>query len=135
VCREWRTTQGFAKEIFTDAGKYVLHFGSRMADAQHGAPQLAAAPHAEHQQPALAGGASSTTTTTATTTTTTTTTTTSSAPAAISSGSSSGGPPVTSLAVARTSVTTIPTVSGNQLVRARVRVLGSLNSRGPAPCA
>ena len=39
---------GFGKELFTDAGKYVVHFGSRPAEA---AQQLATAIHVSASTP------------------------------------------------------------------------------------
>lgn len=70
--------QGFAKEIFTDAGKYAIHFGF--------APR-AAADIAQRTLEARTGRPLETA--------------------------------VTPLAVARTDVAVIPSVTGNQLVRAR----------------
>ncbi len=71
MCRNF---QGFAKELFTDAGKYVVHFGF---DAQRAA---------EIEQ------------------------------ATLQARSGRDDVQVTPLAVARTDVAVIPTVTGNQLV-------------------
>ncbi|GLC40982.1 hypothetical protein PLESTB_000960200 [Pleodorina starrii] len=121
-----RNFSGFAREIFTDAGKYVIHFGYQgqqlqqhldlMQQQQHqqqqqqqalpptqqqqqapaAAPVGAAAPPAAAAAPPQAVVA---------------------VPAAVPAGG--GPPPVTPMAVARTDVPVIPVATGNQLVVAR----------------
>jgi hypothetical protein len=96
-----RNFQGFTKEIFTDAGKYVIHFGGKIADMAGSSDQQAAAGAVEQgsgpagQLPAGAAAAGA---------------------AAAGGAAAASGPPVTLLAVARTDVAVIPTMSGNQLV-------------------
>ncbi|GFR43289.1 hypothetical protein Agub_g4354, partial [Astrephomene gubernaculifera] len=132
-----RNFQGFAKEIFTDAGKYVVHFGGnqlqqqqqQQAEQQPQQPQLqqvaggtgaAAAPHQPEQQQqqqeaapgagpaAPAAGAAAAATPAATP-----------AAATPAAGSPGAPPSVTPMAVARTDVPVISTSGGNQLVVAR----------------
>lgn len=81
--------QGFAKEIFTDAGKYVIHFGSTAAEQQQAHPQAPVQAQLQGEQAAAGSGAGQ-----------------AAAPA----------PPVTAMAMARTDAALIPTSSGNQLV-------------------
>lgn len=91
-----RNFSGFAKEIFTDAGKYVIHFGSTGHQQQQ--QQLAAegAATAAPQVAAVAG------------------------PAAVVEAAPPLGaataPSVTPMAVARTDVAVVPGTDGNQLV-------------------
>ncbi len=99
-----RNFQGFTKEIFTDAGKYVIHFGGKIADMAASSAQQAAA-GAEEAGSTAAGQ--------------------------LPAAAAVGGPPVTPLAVARTDVAVIPTMSGNQLVRGPC----CLHCCGPAPCS
>jgi uncharacterized protein YxjI len=93
-----RNFQGFGKEIFTDAGKYVIHFGMPADEADKVAANLAAH-KAEHAalvaETAKAEGKP--------------------APAQ----TQAPAPPVTPLALARTGVAVIPTVAGNELQVAR----------------
>ncbi|KAG2502141.1 hypothetical protein HYH03_000629 [Edaphochlamys debaryana] len=115
-----RNFQGFAKEIFTDAGKYVVHFGYKGQELeQHQAAQAviqqriqeaqaqqqqAQAQQAQHGGP----GATAVATQPA------------AQPAALPAAQPAApAPPVTGMAVARTDVAVIPTVGGNQLVVAR----------------
>lgn len=107
-----RNFQGFTKEIFTDAGKYVIHFGGKIADMAASSAQQGAAGAVEQgsapagQLPAAA------------------------AAAAGGAAAAASGPPVTPLAVARTDVAVIPTMSGNQLVSGTV---GPTSGCFPAP--
>ncbi|GAX76018.1 hypothetical protein CEUSTIGMA_g3461.t1 [Chlamydomonas eustigma] len=95
-----RNFQGFGKELFTDAGKYVIHFGqlSGEADANNPGPQPVAEPSINSSTPPVTSINSST-------------------PPVTSINSST--PPVTSMAAVRTGVAVIPTSAGNQLAVAR----------------
>lgn len=111
--------QGFAKEIFTDAGKYVIHFGTAAMGPepteQQQQLQLQQFPQdAGHTQAGQLPGRG---------------TPAASATGAAAYGASAVGaaqagpmgqpgptPPVSPMAMARTDVVLIPTVSGNQLV-------------------
>ncbi|BDA48458.1 Altered inheritance rate of mitochondria protein 25 [Coccomyxa sp. Obi] len=46
-----RNFQGFGKELFTDAGKYVIHFGSKPAEAAEQAANTIAAAHPDKPPP------------------------------------------------------------------------------------
>eukprot|EP00198_Chlamydomonas_reinhardtii_P007189 XP_001696525.1 phospholipid scramblase [Chlamydomonas reinhardtii] len=138
-----RNFQGFAKEIFTDAGKYVIHFGYKgqqleqqlqnQQQAQQEAAAAAAAaaaaqqpqqpqpgqpapPQAQAQAQPPAGSAGSATPGVAAGGGATAALATSPPPAAAGAATP---PPVTLMAQARTDVAVIPVVGGNQLVVAR----------------
>ncbi|GIL85623.1 hypothetical protein Vretifemale_14159 [Volvox reticuliferus] len=105
-----RNFSGFAREIFTDAGKYVVHFGS--VGQQQQAPQQEVQQEVQQQQqqqiqPSAATAGTATAAAVAGT----------AVPAAVPVPAT--GPPVTPMAVARTDVAVIPAASGNQLVVAR----------------
>ncbi|KAG2438624.1 hypothetical protein HXX76_005172 [Chlamydomonas incerta] len=136
-----RNFQGFAKEIFTDAGKYVIHFGYKgqqleqqlqnQQQAQEAAAAAAAAAAAQppQQQPAGAAGSSAPAAASGAATTATPV-----APAAAGAAATAAPvtptaatgaaaapppPPVTLMAQARTDVAVIPVAGGNQLVVGR----------------
>ena len=46
-----RNFQGFGKELFTDAGKYVIHFGNEPQDAAEQAAKTIAAAHPDKPAP------------------------------------------------------------------------------------
>eukprot|EP00887_Chlorella_sp_A99_P007876 scaffold20.g7876.t1 len=48
-----RNFSGFGKELFTDAGKYVIHFGSSPGEAAHEAQATVAAAHPDRPPPPL----------------------------------------------------------------------------------
>ncbi|KXZ45777.1 hypothetical protein GPECTOR_50g570 [Gonium pectorale] len=138
-----RNFQGFAKELFTDAGKYVIHFGYQGAQLQQHMEQQAQAQlqaqqqQQQHQQqqpqltaasgsqPAAAGQVASAPTPTPTPSpaapeTAAPAAAPSAAPSTVVPAAAGAQPPsVTAMAVARTDVAVIPTQSGNQLVVAR----------------
>ena len=46
-----RNFQGFGKELFTDAGKYVVHFGNSPTEAAQQVANTVAAAHPDKQRP------------------------------------------------------------------------------------
>ena len=46
-----RNFQGFGKELFTDAGKYVIHFGDRPEEAAEQAANIVKAAHPDKPAP------------------------------------------------------------------------------------
>lgn len=46
-----RNFQGFGKELFTDAGKYVIHFGSEPTEAAEQVANTIAAAHPDKPRP------------------------------------------------------------------------------------
>ncbi|GLI70231.1 hypothetical protein VaNZ11_015080 [Volvox africanus] len=95
-----RNFSGFAREIFTDAGKYVVHFGNVAQQLQ----QQQALQQEAQQQQQLQPSATTAGTATAT-------------EAAVPVPTA--GPSVTPMAMVRTDVAVVPAAGGNQLVVAR----------------
>ncbi|GIL59690.1 hypothetical protein Vafri_14423 [Volvox africanus] len=104
-----RNFSGFAREIFTDAGKYVVHFGyvGQQLQQQQAVQQEAQQQQQQQLQPSATTAGTATAAAVAGTT----------VPAAIPVPAA--GPSVTPMAVARTDVAVIPAAGGNQLVVAR----------------